>query len=288
MKLPGYVRRMGAFPAALAALWLLGSRAAGHSGLHEQIEAVTLQIQASPSNALLYLQRAELHRLHENYKAAAADLASANRLSTNLPTAYLVLGRLLADQRQFPAARAALDSYVARVPADAQGFMMRARLLVRLGENEPAVIDFNRAIKLSPEPPPELYLERAQALVSAGDVAGALRGLDEGLAQLGPLVTLQLRAVELERGRKQFPAALSRLDSIVAHADRREKWLVMRGDILCEAGRTNEAVVAYQDANLAIAALPERLRETKVMADLKTRADTALTRSGRSRTTVAP
>ena len=50
----------------------------------------------------------------------------------------------------------------------------------------------------------------------------ALRGLDEGINQLGPVVTLQLLAIDLELRRKSYDAALTRLDLIAAESERKE------------------------------------------------------------------
>ena len=97
----------------------------------------------------------------------------------------------------------------------------------------------------------------------------ALRGLDEGVKRLGPLVTLQLYAMDLALARQNFDDALRRLETISAQSARKEKWLARRGEILIRAGRRDEAKQAYAAALLAIGALPPRLQQTPAMLNLK-------------------
>jgi tetratricopeptide (TPR) repeat protein len=151
-------------------------------------------------------------------------------------------------------------------------------VLVKLGEGEAAANDFTRAISRVPDPKPDYYLERAQALVSAGDahVVYALRGLDEGIRKLGPLIALRVRAIDLELLRKNFDGALTRLEPILAQSPRRETWLARKGDILEQAGRTREAREAYAAALNAIESLPPNHRKTRTMVALENRLRPAL------------
>src|SRR2546428_756963 len=78
--------------------------------------------------------------------------------------------------------------------------VLPARVLTRLGQHVAAAADFTRAIAHEPDPLPEHYLERAQALAAEGEghLDEALGGLDEGIQKLGPLVVLELLAIDLE------------------------------------------------------------------------------------------
>src|ERR1041384_553853 len=126
-----------------------------------------------------------------------------------------------------------------------------------------AAADFTRAIDLLPEPRTENYIERAQAQKSGGDLKAALNGLDEGIAKLGPLVTLQLDAIELEMDLANYDGALKRLETLAGQSERKETWLARKGEILLKAGRTQEARAAFGESLQAIKQLPEPLRTTK-------------------------
>ena len=173
-------------------------------------------------------------------------------------------------------AKSALDRFLRAEPVHAEALTTRARVLVRLGLRAEAAQDFTRALALAPEP--ELFVERAAAIAAGGapHTREALGGLDEAVARYGPLVTLQLPAIELELREGRYDAALARLETIAAQTARQESWLARRGDILLRAGRAEEARAAYAAALAALESLPAPRRRTRAVADLETRVRAAL------------
>jgi predicted Zn-dependent protease len=212
---------------------LLPSFARAHEGLHEQIAAITAKIKRDPKNAALYLQRGELHRFHRDWARAAADYDRAERLRPSMNIVKLARGKMLFESGKLQPAKLTLDRFLAQQPDHYDALLTRARVLAKLGDRTNAAKDFTAALALSAVPEPELYLERAKVL----PVDEALRGLDEGINKLGPVVTLQLAAIDLELRRKNYDSALARLDQIAAQAERKEAWLVKRNEILKLAGR---------------------------------------------------
>jgi len=258
-------------------LTLIPSFAHAHEGLHEQIVAITAKIKRDPKNASLYLQRGELHRLHRDWSRAAADYDHASRLQPSLVIVDLARGKMLLESRRFKPAKFVLDRFLSKQSDHVEGLVTRARVLAKLGVRLEAARDFTHALAIAPTPEPELYLERAQVLAgSAEHLQEALRGLDEGIKRLGPLVTLELAAIDLELRRKNYDAALTRLDAITAQSERKEMWLVRRGEILKAAGREDEARQAFNAALVAIESLPPDRRQDRAIIALQQRARSAL------------
>lgn len=246
-----------------------------HEGLPEQIIAITAKIKRDPKNAVLYLQRGELYRLHRDWARASADYDHALRLQPSLTIVDLARGRMLFESRRLKPAKVVLDRFLRNQPDHFEGLVTRARVLARMNARLESAHDFTRAIAIAIEP--ELYVERAKVL--AGDkhyVEEALRGLDEGIQRIGPLVTLQLTAIDLELVRSNYDAALARLDLINKQSARKETWLVRRGEILQTAGRNDEARAAYTAALEAIHSLPPARRQTRAVTALELRARSAL------------
>jgi tetratricopeptide (TPR) repeat protein len=264
----------------LSVVLLLPATVTAHGDLHEQIAAMTQRIEQAPSRAELYVRRGQLHRVHREWDAALADYAQAARLDPELTVVEFLRGVVLLDAGRPTAARAALDRFLARRPDHAEAHAARARAHLSLGEPLAASRDFSQAIALLPQPRPEYYLERAQALVSAGDahLDDALRGLDEGLDRLGRLVTLQLYAVDLELARARPAAALARLDSMLSGPASNPAWLVRRAEILERAGRPGEARVAYASSLAALERQSPSRRASKAVDELTIRVRTALER----------
>jgi tetratricopeptide (TPR) repeat protein len=269
--------KSAALAVVLSSLFAAGALVvSAHDGLHEQLAEVSARLRRDPRNASLYLKRGELYRLHREWRRAAADYDRAARLDPRLAAVDFARGRMLFEAGRAREAKSALDRFLRAEPRHAEALATRARVLVRLGRRAEAAQDFTRALALAPEP--DLFVERAAVLAAAGGehAREALGGLDEGVARLGPLVTLQLPAIELELREGRYDAALARLDTVAARAPRQESWLARRGDILLRAGRTEEARAAYAAALAALETLPAPRRRTRAVAELEAHVRAAL------------
>ncbi|MDB6154936.1 MAG: hypothetical protein JWL90_3389 [Chthoniobacteraceae bacterium] len=252
----------------------LCATAPAHGDLHEQIDALTLQILKGPENAGLYLKRAELFRIHEDWPAAAADYDRAAILAPALPGIEFGRARMLFASGHAGDAEIILAQFLKANPRHAEGYAVHGRIEMKLGNPLAAADDFAKTLEYSARPDPEIYLEQAHALAAAGigeHGAKAVEVLREGMKLLGNLPTLGLYAIELEAAQKRFDSAITLLDALSTSAPRQEHWLERRGDLLAQAGRRDEAGKSYQAASDAAARLPERIRTTKAMVELQLR-----------------
>ncbi len=267
---------------SLSILLVTPSGARGHGDIHLQIQEVTKRIEHDPINGDLYLKRGELHRAHQDWDAAEADYDQARALNPKLVILDLVQGKMFLEANWPFSAKVALDRFLIRHTNHVDALITRARVLVKLGRRLEAAQDYSKAIAGAAQPQPETFLERSQALTGEGQAyfEEALRGLDEGIKKLGPLVVLQLYAIDVELKRKRFDTALARLESVAAQSPRKETWLARRGEILQQAGRLKEAREAYQEALKAMAALPPARRQVPKMLELEQRVQLALESTG--------
>lgn len=245
-----------------ALLLTVGATAAllrAHPGLEEGLARLNTLIAASPGNADLYLERGELYAQHDELVSAEANFLRAAELAPQHPRLPRALGALEFAQGRLADARAHFDAALAGNPADAETLVLRARTLSALNQRAAALADYTRALTLIENPPPEIFLERASLY---GSPQEALQSLAQGLERLGPVISLQVRALALEESLGLTEAALRRVDQLAEQTERKEIWLKRRGDILAHAGRASEAAAAYAAALDAIASLPGWLRES--------------------------
>ena len=219
-----------------------------HDGIHEQIIAVTAEIKKSPRDAALYLKRAELYRLHREWRNSERDLNAAARLDPTLRIVDLRRGKLLFDKGEFKRARMYLERFSAVEPEAFEGVLALGRTLAKLGDAAGAARWFKKAIEVSPSDSAEIYVERAEVLASSGSFVEALDGLDEGIAKLGSLVTLETPAIGLEVKLNRFENAIKRIDRIAKGMPRKEPFLLLKGETLIKAGRNCEARTELLDA----------------------------------------
>jgi predicted Zn-dependent protease len=272
-------------PAFVAGVLLVlgSSDLLAHGDLHEQIAALTRQLEKEPKNAELYLKRGELHRAHQEWDQAQADYDRAISLDPGLTVIDFTRGRMFLEANWPQSAKVCLDRFLRKNTNHVEALTARARTLVKLGEHVNAARDYTAALQRASTGRPELYIERAQALTGAGEAhyAEALRGLEEGVKKMGPqVITLQLYALDVELKQKRFDAALQRLDNIAAGSPRKETWLARRGEVLQQAGRKDDARVTYQNALKAMDTLPPARRNVPAMVELEKRIKEALDQLG--------
>ena len=254
----------------LGIVFVFAANVLAHDGLHEQIIAVTKKIAKEPNNANLYLKRAELYRLHEEWKNSEKDFNRAEKLNPNLAVVDLGRGKLWLDAKRFSSAKSALERFLTKEPNSFEAVLTLARVSSKLNQTENAVKYFTQAIALSPKDSAEIYLERSLLLGERGRFDEALRGLDEGIERFGGLVVLQNAAIDLEVKRKHYDAALTRLDKLAATMPRKESFLLKRGEILLKAGKKCEARKAFIESLNAIETLSDFRKNVRALQTMKT------------------
>ena len=251
-----------------------------HGSIHEQIAEVTLEIRKDSSDALLYLKRGELLRYDRDWQAALSDLDRAASLDPALDLVALARGKVLYEGGWYDRSKSVLDQFLVRNSNHLDALITRARVLRHLGQNLAAAVDYTQALASMTDPRPEHYIERAQALIPEGVEywPTVIAGLDEGIAVLGNIVTLQLMAIDLEVKLKSYDQALHRLTALADQSPRKEKWLYRRGEILSAAGRLLEARSSLSQALKNIEELPAQKRKMKTTQNLESEIRSALGR----------
>ncbi len=256
----------------MAVCWAAPGTLYAHADIDARVAALDKRIAADLRNGELYLKRAELHRLHQGWDAALVDYQRAERLAPDLEVVFY-RGRMWLDAGRLDLAKSALDRFLSIKPNHANALRVRARVLAQRGDPLAAADDLSKAIARFDKPTPDLYLERAQLLASAGSeyIDRALRGLDQGIARFGPIVTLIQRAVDLERKRGRHTAALARIDALPDGVKYLPTWMARRGDILAAAGHHKQARHAYAAALNTIEKLNNRRRSIRAVTVLEAR-----------------
>jgi len=271
------MRRILLFCAAILICFANVENLFAHGELLIRIADVTKKIKESTNNnALLYLERGELHREDKDWIAASSDYDRAAQLNPKLDSVDFCRAKMLEDSGQLAAARDLLNKILSRSPKDGEAYIVRAHVFVKLGQHHLAVADFRRGLESMLEPQPEHFLQLAQSLIILDKRDEALSALDDGNRKLGTNVILQRYALDLELERKNFSAALARLDSIIEREPRKETWFAQRGDILIASGKPEEARKSFQASLKAVQALPLRIQQGPAMLNLQSRVNTAL------------
>jgi len=282
--LPFFQRLNRHLPAALIAAGFFHVGAVSlpaHGDDHLVIEALTEELTRAPE-ADLFIRRGELFRHHQEWAKADADFLAAAALDPKLALIDFVRARSWLEAGEPAKAQPLIERYVANVPHEPEGWFLRGDMHAASGQHERGAEDYAQGIARARSPRPEHFLRRARflAAIPNPDISRVIAALDEGIVQIGPVISLVDYALTLELEQKNYPRALERIAAAMERAPRRESWLVRQGNILVLCGRTAEAIDSYQAALAAIAELPERYRDTVPMEKLARDAHAALARLG--------
>ncbi|HKQ18632.1 MAG TPA: tetratricopeptide repeat protein [Candidatus Eisenbacteria bacterium] len=265
--------------AAASALALtLPSLSAAHGPTHHAIEDLSARIEAGGTSANDFLRRGELYRIERKWDAAERDYDRAAQLAPGLREVAVARAALYLDRGRPDRAKAAIDRLLSDHPDHSEALRVRAMASVALGWPLEAAQDLDRRIELVPHPTPDHYIERARLLAGCGEqlLGRAVRGLDEGIVRLGPIVSLEFCAIELEMQQGLFDSALRRLEDVAPQFDRKETLLERRGEILTAAGRVAEAREAFAAALAAIESGPPERRGGRAAREMEARLRAAL------------
>ena len=154
-----------------------------HPDLQIQIEELDRRIAEDPQNPELLARRGDLHRRHQDYTAAAADLRAAREADPGNARIDLLEAELLLDTGQLEGAAQGVTRYLAANPGHAEARVLRARAWLGLGRPAPAADDISQAITAVEKPAPELFRLLVLSLAAQGEDRwrDALEAVNAGL-----------------------------------------------------------------------------------------------------------
>lgn len=258
---------------------MLGTRTVlAHDPPNHEIAELTEEIAAHPSGPLL-VERAELWLQEGFADEAAADLRVAATLEPGDTVGRAVLWAEVWRQRgRLDEAEAELDPAVAAGSLEA--LVARARIREDAGRFADALVDYEAAVarRLTVD----LALGHGRTLVALGRPAEAEAVYAAHARRLGNATVIVQARVGVLRQLGRHDAALSAIDSQLRHARAKSTWLLLRGTVLAEAGRSDDAASAFVAA-LADAERVHRRRRSVASRLIRAEALAAVGRTAEAR-----
>jgi tetratricopeptide (TPR) repeat protein len=255
--------------------------AQAHVGAHQEIESLSRQIREEPANPRLYIARGEASRRHGDWDAAIRDFSIAIEIEPGNLLATNGLGRAFQGKGDHQHAITYFSWVLDREPGNVRALALRAKSYQETGSFHAAAADYRYAIEQFDgrgKPLPDYYLGCARSLAAAGAlyIDKALHCLDDGIAELGNIRSLELYAVELENSRGNVEAALARINRTIERTPHSASLLMQRGDLLAAAGRRHAAEQDYHAAREAIEKLSPQRRHASMLMQLEAELDARL------------
>lgn len=251
---------------------------AGISAAHEAVDSsigrYDALIKEQPNQSVLYLKRGELHRENKHWQLAWADYQQAQRLPASREQQHEILfcmGRMQLQSGHPDQALPLLQQVLEANPGYIRVRLNLARAYLALNQPEQAVRQMDIYISLLKRPSPDVYLERARMAQTLGPESyqQVVRGLEEGVNALGPIVTLLAELIDVHLQHGNTDTALAGFEQLPPVIKSLPKWQAKKGDIYMQAGNLEAALRTYEKALEIISELPARRQSTPAMRDLE-------------------
>jgi tetratricopeptide (TPR) repeat protein len=243
-------------------------RGLAHGDGQLEIARLTSRIADNREDASLYLKRAVLLRNHGLYPAALKDLERVEKINPDEPDLLLEWADLDFRQQRYRQVLERLQGPLARSSVKGDALSLAARSARQLGRLDQAA-GFYRRLLASGRDWRRIddYLDYADLLVLQGGENDALALLHAHASRLGAL-ELRLHAIDLMARLGRLETAIEHLDELMQQADRKEPWLLRKGNLLARAGFKKRAEACYRQALEAINNLPGYLKNKPGTVDL--------------------
>ncbi len=261
----------------MAAVFLAhAATASAHPGETAELRQLGGRIRGDPQNVALRIRYAETATRAGHLHDALAQASEIARLEPGEREVHRIRGEIWLARGRWKNAEREFTAYLSDGVENAgsgRAYAARARLRRDAGQLELARADYDAAIPLSPTP--ELVLERGELDEARNDLLAAATGYREGLALLGPAVTIRLALIDAQARRGQPRLALESLDELLSHSPTRSDWILMRAELLDRLEQPIAGLV-HRVAALYIAHRNSRRRPTQSNRLALARAQSAL------------
>lgn len=246
-----------------------------HGDIHERIDHLTLEMQASGDPLELYIKRGQLYLDAEHPQDALKDFQRALNIAPDRKDIHFYYSQ--AELALGNAEQALLHGnlflqHANSNAARARALKLRGDIFSHQRKFHEAAIDYTQVIEQKDNAAlPDDYVRVADTYLEAdkNNAVIALDWLNRGIKQLGALAVLEERALRIETDHKNYDAALMRIDRLLSQGQRLPFLYYQKGEILTLKGETATALSTYRQALAALDEMPATRSKTPAMVQLR-------------------
>jgi len=251
-----------------------------HGDLDQRIRNVCQQIEASPSDMNLRIERGELYIQHEDYDKAKTDFAlclksglNDTRILFGLSNSYLHTGPV--DSSIYY-----IDLVLAREPSHVSANELKSMALSSQGNYCESARIFQNIISFADHPTPILFIQSASAwklCTEERNIENAIRVLKEGITRIPNHRVLQHHLISAYKVSGMYEEALEIHSSIIMTSANKVRPLFNRAKTYLEAGNSVNAIKDLRSALTSLETLPSYKKDVSAMRELKKEIERLLT-----------
>ncbi|MFT7618713.1 MAG: tetratricopeptide (TPR) repeat protein [Planctomycetota bacterium] len=233
-----------------------------HGDLHDKIKGLDRQIIGQPRSIELRLMRGEFLRLHGEQIKALKDFQVAEDIDPQGAAVHLLKGQLFFDMKRHRAAAKELTRFLKAKPQSPEGLRAMAKNELARGDSDQAIALYRQLLRASPANIPDDILACARLIARAKNFGAskAAEFLQSELKTRGPLIVLELEAIQMETTARLFDAAIDRINRLSKKSKRQDLWDVRRAGVYRASGNVKSEMASWQAAKKNLKDLPTHVR----------------------------
>lgn len=247
-----------------------------HGDLHDQIDDIGKQLVDDKQKSGLYLKRGKLYLQDGNFHEAIHDFRKSLKLEPALHVVHYHLGEAYLASGRTDTAEHHTQLFIKSLGSETYGGLSRGygllgKIYQKRNKHLEAAQAFEQSLQNNMQPSPIDYLQAAEAYVKSGTKyqQQAMHLLDQGIDKLGPVITLQEAAIELEMLTGSYDAALARVGTFRSQGISEPNISYRQALIMAAARRFEDAQIYYKKALTEIDGLPENKQMSKSIQKLR-------------------
>lgn len=234
-------------PEDLGAQLLLAGSDAQLDNMQDALREAAYAVKMSPDNAEAYTNLASIQQKASSFQEAEASLLKARELAPDSITPAMALGNLYAAEKQWENSVAAFRTAITIAPKNASARASLAGVYIAQGLGDKAE-DVLREAKTQLNTDPAGYRMLGDYYLNQGDSAKALAEFGSLSKEHPADVNVRKSYAQLLILSHQLDEASKLTEEVLKRAPQDDGALVLRGEILLQTSKFNDAVQTLQQA----------------------------------------
>ncbi len=242
-----------------------------HGDIHERIIKTTEEIKKHPDSAFLYVKRGKLYFQHEDFNKSISDLKTSQKLGYFSNEQQLLFAKAHTKLDNHSHALNYVDVVLKAQPNTVIAIRLKANIFYKQHRYKDAALEFERVLQISKETFPENYMEASLTWEKLNTEEGdrnAIIVIQKGIEDIGNIISLYHRLVELSIHKKDYESAIKNQIKIIDISPRKETPYYKLAELQLHNNSKAEALESLNTAKIYFKKLPERVQNTSYMKEL--------------------
>ncbi len=242
-----------------------------HGDLEKRIIKVTKEIQVSSDSAYLYFKRGKLFFQHDEFKKSIKDLNKSKNLGYQTVEQKLLFAKGYFGLKVYKRTLSICEEILIDDSQNVRAVKVKAQTYFVQGNYYESALAYENLIQNTKQAFPENYIDASHAYELVDNEEGMQKAtaiIHKGIENLGELISLYNRLIELSIKQCDYNSAIATQQQIINLSPRKESAYYKLSELYSLNNDTKKAIENLNHAKEYYSKLPARLQNTSFMKDL--------------------